>query len=306
MLNGRTKQLKVGIMTYTAKQISDFVGGFLRGENVDVTGVCTVDAPKKNCIGFLKSETNVPNDIEKLESSIWIVPKKFKTTVKSPLVAVDRPRFAFLQVMSLMYKRSFVPGISKTAIISDDAKISEEAKIGEYCVIGPNCEIGPFTELRNHVVLHENVTIGSHCTIKSHAVIGEEGYGFEKDDEGVNQRIIHIGGVRIHDYVEVGAGASICSGTIDPTRVGNHTKIDDLVFIAHNCQIGENCNIIACSEVSGSVKIGDGSWVAPNATILNGVEIGEDVLIGLAAAVTKDCPSKGVYAGVPAKKIRDL
>jgi UDP-3-O-[3-hydroxymyristoyl] glucosamine N-acyltransferase len=156
----------------------------------------------------------------------------------------------------------------------------------------------------DHVKIGPNVRIGAGCKIKSGTVIGEPGFGIEKDEEGDNFRIPHIGGVRIGDSVEIGSLNTICSGTLEPTRVGDLVKTDDHVHIAHNVQIGRNCIITACAEMSGRVVLENDVWLGPNCSIKEGVRIGAGALIGIATLVVKDCEPTGVYAGAPARRLR--
>lgn len=142
--------------------------------------------------------------------------------------------------------------------------------------------------------------------ILSHSVIGEDGFGVETDDAGNLFNIPHIGGVEIGANVQIGSLNSIASGTIQPTVIADYTKTDNLVHIAHNVHIGKNCQITACAEISGSVIIGDRVWLAPNASVMQKITIGDGALVGLGAAVTKSVAPNNVVAGNPAKFIRTL
>ena len=153
-------------------------------------------------------------------------------------------------------------------------------------------------------MISAGATIGKNCLIKSHAVMGEEGFGFELDDDGTPVRIPHLGSVVLGDEVEVGVGSIIARGTIDPTRIGDRVKIDDAVFLAHNVNIGADTLVIANAEVSGSVTIGAKCWIGPSVSILNGITIGEGSLIGLGAVVTKPVPPNVVVVGNPGRVLR--
>ena len=159
------------------------------------------------------------------------------------------------------------------------------------------------TEIREHVVIGHDVRIGAHALIKSHAVIGEEGFGMERDADGDNIRIPHLGSVVIEDHVEVGNFTTVCSGTIAPTRVGDHTKIDDHVHVAHNCRIGRNVIITACAEISGSVVIEDDAWIGPNASVIQGVTLGRNSLLGIGAVAVKSVPDDEIRIATPARRL---
>ena len=110
----------------------------------------------------------------------------------------------------------------------------------------------------------------------------------------------------IGNQVEIGAFNTVCSGTVEPTRVGNYVKTDDHVHIAHNCRVGDNSILTACAELSGSVILGEDVWLGPNCSVNNGVEIADRAFIGLGAVVTKNCVPEGVYAGSPARLLRKV
>jgi UDP-3-O-[3-hydroxymyristoyl] glucosamine N-acyltransferase len=225
-------------------------------------------------------------------------------TLDGTVIAVARPRAAFARAVSELFAERPPSGISQNAVIDPSATIHPTAHIGDFTVIGRGVVIGEGSELRNHVVIGPNVQIGSRALIKSHAVIGEEGFGIDVDDDGNNLRLPHVGSVVIGEDVEIGCFTTICSGTIVPSVIGHHSKIDDHVHVAHNCTIGANVIITACAEISGSVTIGDRAWIGPNASVIQGVTIGEHALVGIAAVVLKSVGPDEVHFGSPARKIR--
>jgi UDP-3-O-[3-hydroxymyristoyl] glucosamine N-acyltransferase len=221
------------------------------------------------------------------------------------VITVLNPRAAFAQTITRRFARPAQTGVAESARIHPDATVDSTATVGEYTVIRAGAVIGPRTEIRDHVVIGHDVRIGADCLIKSHAVIGEEGFGMDKDAEGNNFRIPHVGSVVITDHVEVGGFTTVCSGTISPTRVGDYTKIDDHVHIAHNCRIGRNVIITACAEISGSVIVEDDTWIGPNASVLQGVTLGEHSLLGIGAVAVKSVPADEVRIGNPARRLGD-
>lgn len=219
-------------------------------------------------------------------------------------ILVANPRLAFARILAEFFQEPPSEKIAQTARIGRNVRIGAHVTIGDFCVIGDNVVIGDYTELRHHVVIGRNVTIGKSCLIKSHSVIGEEGFGIEKDEDGMNIRVPHLGGVSIGDHVEIGALNTVCSGTVEPTSVADFVKTDDHVHIAHNCHLGMNSILTACAELSGSVTIGKNVWLGPNCSLLNGINIGDNAFIGLGAVVTKNCSPDGMYAGSPARLLR--
>lgn len=169
--------------------------------------------------------------------------------------------------------------------------IHETAVIPTSCIIFPFVYIGP------------NVELGERVVIQSGARIGGPGFGYEKQDDGVWKYRTHQHGVVIGDDVHIGANACVDAGRHRPTRIGRGTKIDNLVHIAHNVEIGEDCLIIALAEVSGSVEISDGVTVSPAASIREWHKIGNNAHVGIGAVVVKDVPAEETWAGVPARRL---
>jgi len=146
------------------------------------------------------------------------------------------------------------------------------------------------------------VKIGNNCIIKSGVVLGTEGFGFEKDNEGNLFRFPQLGGLLIGDFVEIGANTTVDRGALSDTIIGNHTKINNLCHIAHNNNIGCNVVIAGCVNISGSSTIEDNVWIAPNASIRGWLHIGENAIIGMGAVVTKNVPAGETWVGNPARK----
>lgn len=146
--------------------------------------------------------------------------------------------------------------------------------------------------------------IGDDCIIKSGAVIGQDGFGFERDESDLPFRIKHLGKVIIGNNVEVGSGTTVCKGTLNDTIINDYVKIDDHVHIAHNVIIKKGAMIIACAEISGGVVINENAWIGPNASIIQKLVIGKKSIVGIGANVIKSVADFTVVAGNPAKKIR--
>ena len=293
-----------------AQIIADFLASPLMGKNIPVEAPATLDSAASRRVVFLKKlDEALLQKITGIPELLVILPLGFAAEQLPPgcsAIAHANPRFAFAQVLGKFFAKPKVTGIASTARVDPSARLGKDVVIGHYSVIGPGVVIGDRSEIRNHVVIASGVRIGADCLIKSGAVIGEEGFGFEKDEKGIQTRIPHVGSVTIGDRVEVGALTSICCGTVDNTVIGDDTKIDDHVFIAHNVKTGKNCVIIAAAEVSGSVTLGDNAWLAPACTIINGVSVGADALIGIGAVITKPVEPRAVMGGARAQLLRYL
>lgn len=137
--------------------------------------------------------------------------------------------------------------------------------------------------------------------MKSNTVIGEDGFGFVRDDDGTPLRMPHLGTVVIGDRVEIGSLNTICRATLGQTVVENDVKTDDHVHIAHNCIIRSGALITACAELSGGVIVGRNAWIGPNSSVIQKVEIGENSFVGIGSNVTKPVQRDATVAGNPAR-----
>ncbi|MFA6455573.1 MAG: UDP-3-O-(3-hydroxymyristoyl)glucosamine N-acyltransferase, partial [Bacteroidota bacterium] len=154
--------------------------------------------------------------------------------------------------------------------------------------------------------IYDNVRIGKNVIIQAGAVIGGDGYGYSRNDKGEFEKFPHVGAVLIEDDVEIGANTCVDRGTLGNTIIREGAKIDNLVHIAHNVTVGKHAAVIAQSMIGGSTVIGDYGWIAPSASLMNGIKIGSKVTVGLGAVVTKNIPDGETWAGVPAQPLRDF
>lgn len=232
-----------------------------------------------------------------------------------------------------------LPGIHPSAVVDPSAIVRDGAAVGPLCVVGPEARVGPGAVLLSQVtvaagaevgagcILHPGVRIGEHCVIGQNCIlhhnasIGADGFGFVTTEEGSIervqktgevtafnfdiQRIDSLGNVIIGDNVEIGAGACIDRGTLGPTRIGDGTKIDNLVQIGHNVTVGENVMIAGSSGVAGSVTIGDRAVIGGMAGIADHKKIGDDAIVAAKAGVGGDIEPRAVYAGFLARPIKE-
>ena len=232
----------------------------------------------------------------------------------------------------------FTPGVHSSAVVDPSAKIGDGASVGPLCVVGPEARVGPGAVLLSQVtvaagaevgagsILHpgvrigENCVIGQACILHHNASVGADGFGFVTAGEGSVEsakrtgevaafnvdilRLDSLGNVIVGDNVEIGAGSCIDRGTLGPTRIGDGTKIDNLVQIGHNVTVGENVMIAGSTGVAGSVKIGDRAVIGGMVGIADHKTIGDDAIVAAKAGVARNIEHKGIYAGFPARPIR--
>ena len=224
---------------------------------------------------------------------------------KQQFIFLDNPRLAFVHITNQIYNKKTMVGISSHAIISESAKIGSNCYIGHYATIGDNCMVGDNTVICDKVTLVQNCSIGNGCIIQPCVTMGADGFAFERHPNGDLERFPHLRGVRIGNNVEICANTNIARGSLSDTTIGEGTKVDALVQIAHNVKIGKNSEITTGTIIGGGTSIGDMTWTGLNSTLKDNIKVGNNVLVGAGAAVIKDVSDGDVVAGVPAKSIKD-
>jgi len=221
------------------------------------------------------------------------------------LIFSKHPRRTFKEALNVLYgakKKEY--GVATTASIHESVALPTSIFIGHNVVIEENCILGEGIRIGHNTVIHANTVIKKQVSIGSNCTIGGVGFGYEKNELGIFEQILHIGNVEIEEQVEIGNNTCIDRAVLGSTKIGKYVKIDNLVHISHGVQIKENALIIANSMIAGSVNIGKNTWVAPSSAILNKVSIGDDVTIGLGAIVIRNVPDGEVVVGNPAKSIK--
>jgi UDP-3-O-[3-hydroxymyristoyl] glucosamine N-acyltransferase LpxD len=285
-----------------------------KDENINeivIYSVSTLKNPRDNTLIFVNSlnEEDIKK-LNKIKSCLILLNKNnsYSCSDSNCLLYVDRPRREYAKILDFILKSQHKE--NKKYILKDGYYIGESVFIGKNTIIEPlvfidnDVIIGENCIIKTGAKIRGNVVIGTNCIIKENCVIGDDGFGVERDEDGITYKIPHLGGVNIGDSVEVGALSCICQGTIDPTIIQDYVKIDDCVFIAHNCFIDKGTMIIANAEVSGSVHIGTNCWIAPNSCIRDRIVVGNNTIVGMGAVVIKNIDSNVVVVGNPAKKMK--
>jgi UDP-3-O-[3-hydroxymyristoyl] glucosamine N-acyltransferase len=248
-----------------------------------------------------------------------IVAEDWNRSCSAILVRVKNPDKAFAEAAKWFAPPPvvFQPGVHPTAVVAESAKLGRDVFIGPYCVIEPDvvvgdrcviyagCYIGHGSQIGEdgkfypQVTIREYTRIGKRAIIHNGTVIGSDGFGYVQEG-AVRKKIPQIGIVVIGDDVEIGANVTIDRARFGQTRIGNGVKMDNLIQVAHNVTIGDNCVIIAQVGISGSTSIGERTILAGQAGIVGHLEIGQDVIVGAQAGVTKDVPPETFVLGSPA------
>ena len=242
---------------------------------------------------------------------VFVVEEKWGESVRAELDAIDaafflvgHPRLVMARVLRTTRpdEDTWPAGIHPTASVHPEATIHPSVSIGAYSIVG-RCEIGEGSRVANYCVIHDRSIIGRRVDIRDYCTIGGAGFGFVRNEQGVLERIPHVGGVVIEDDVEIFPYTNVDRGTLVDTRIGRGTKIDHYVHVGHNTVIGEDAILTARVVTCGSSKVGARSWVGIGAIVKESTRVGDDTTIGLGAVVLKPVADGETVAGVPARPI---
>jgi UDP-3-O-[3-hydroxymyristoyl] glucosamine N-acyltransferase len=251
-----------------------------------------------------------------------LVPEGFTGLGAAVLIPSRAPRRDFFRIAEHFVPVSQIRGIHPSAVIDPAAVLGEDVavgacavigpgvQLGDRCAIGPGCYLGPGVALgtdcviESNVSLHKGSELGDRCIVHSGAVIGGDGFGFRWDGSG-HRKVPQLGRVVIEDDVDIGCNACIDRATLGETRIRRGTKIDNLVQVAHNTDIGPHVILVSQAGVAGSSTIGAGAVVAGQAAISDHVKVGAGARIGGQSGVTKDIPPKATVFGTPARPMKD-
>lgn len=286
--------------------------------NVCIGNIRGIHDAEEGDLSFIIDEKYV-GAIEQTKASAILIRADIKADAKIPLIRVNDPRAAF-QTLTKAFAPppiQYEPGIHKTAVVADDAILGDNvcvrpyaviepgATIGDNCIIGTHSYIGHFTTLGDNCHIYQNVTVRERCTIGNNVilqpgvVIGGDGFGYDQID-GKNIKIPQIGTVIIEDDVEIGSNTTIDRARFDKTIVRRGAKIDNLVMIAHNCDVGEDSIICGQAGLSGTAKVGKHVIMAGQSGLVGHIKISDNITIGAQTGVTKDLTGEGFYFGSPA------
>jgi UDP-3-O-[3-hydroxymyristoyl] glucosamine N-acyltransferase len=248
------------------------------------------------------SGLEIISTVKSSTASLILCPLKLKSKLSGQknIIFVDNPRLTFIRCLTKFYSYKLPKGIDSTAIVKTK-KIGKNVSIGPFCYVAKDVIIGDNVTIYGNVYIYDQTKIGNNIIIHASTVIGSDGFGFALNEKNEYEKFIHIGGVEIHDNVEIGASNCIDKGTLQNTIIGKGTKTDNLVHIAHNVRIGKNCLLTAGVTTSGSCNIGDNVYIGTAATLRDWINVGKNSFIGIGSVVVKDVPDGITVMGIPAK-----
>jgi len=304
-----------------ASEIAEFVKGELRGtEDPEIDAVSDFGSAGPGTITFLEKPTDSSTN-----ASCVITSSETDTSEFIASIVVETPKLAFSRIAAIIHKpKPRDVEIHDTAVIAENAQLGEQLFIGAYVCVGEASTIGDGTQIRAGAKIGDNVSIGRECVIHpnvfigdgstvgnnvilhSGVVVGADGFGYVNDDDGTHVKFPQIGSVVIEDNVEIGANTCIDRGSLGETRIGAGTKIDNLVQIAHNVQIGKRCIIASLSGIAGSSTLEDDVVLGGQVGIADHVTLRQGVVIGSKSAVFPNkIISGGIWSGIPVEPLDD-
>ena len=290
-------------MEFTAKQIADMINGRVEGNpDAKINTFAKIEEGKEGAISFL-SNPKYTAYIYDTKSSVVLINEDVELTqpVSCTLIRVQNAYECVAKLLqlyaSMMPKKT---GIDPLAFVSKSAKIGENVYIAPFAYIGDNVTIGDGTRIFPHVTIYDGCKIGKNVTIHAGSVIGADGFGFAPNQEGYD-KIPQIGIVVIEDDVEIGANTCVDRSTMGQTIIHKGVKLDNLIQVAHNCEIGENTVMSAQVGMAGSTKIGAWCMVGGQAGFSGHIKIADKTFVGAQAGVISNTKGDGEQLiGAPA------
>ncbi len=305
-------------MTLTTAEIAKRLEGEILGDaTLPLTGFATADKAVPGDLTFAENEQYFA--AAENSAAAAIIAFQGATSTKKTVISVKNPRIAFARALELFFSEPKpAAGIHPSAVVSASAQVDPTAHIGPNCVIGDRVKIGARvilvsgnnigqdstlgddTKLFPNVTIYGRSQIGKRVRIHSNTTIGSDGFGYVFDG-GIHRKVLQVGTTLIGDDVEIGAGVAIDRGALGATRIGKGTKIDNLVHIAHNVEIGDHCLICGQVGIAGSAKLGNYNVLAGQVGIAGHLQLGNQVTVGSKSGVMHNIPDGETWLGMPAQ-----
>ncbi|UTW63333.1 UDP-3-O-(3-hydroxymyristoyl)glucosamine N-acyltransferase [bacterium SCSIO 12741] len=317
-------------MEFTAKQVADLLTGTVEGDpEVKISKLSKIEEGESGSLTFLANEAYTEY-IYETDASVAIVAETFSPSrpIKESLtlVRVADPRMSFAKLLEAYQQfRNSKVGIHPSAVVADSAQIGEQVYIGPGVSIGEQCKVGNGVKLHANVtlgdmvsigdntqvlanaVVHADTVVGKECMIYSGVILGGDGFGFAPNSENNYQKVVHIGNVIVEDHVEIGSNTTIDKGTLGSTVIRKGAKLDNLIQVGHNVEVGENTVIAAQTGIAGSTKIGKNCMIGGQVGIVGHLSIADGVKIAAQSGIGGPIKEENsLWQGSPAIKVRDF
>ena len=309
-------------MEFSAQQIAMLLGGKITGDaNRKVSDVGPIESAHEGQLSFLCDAKYLPH-LPQTGASVVLMTDSiaFEGETNATLIRVENARAAMGQLLALVAKamNPAKQGIEQPCFVSEGVTIPEDAYIGAFAYIGKNVQLGKGVQIYPHTYIGDNVKIGDNtilysgvkvyyncvigkdCILHAGVVIGGDGFGFEPDAKGVNQKLPQIGIVIIEDDVEIGANTTVDRAMMGSTIIRRNAKLDNLVQVAHNVEIGESTFMCAQVGVAGSTKVGGHCILAGQVGVAGHITIADNCIFGAQSGIANNVKKSGMYQGSPA------
>lgn len=309
-------------MEFSAQQIAMLLGGKITGDaNRKVSDVGPIESAHEGQLSFLCDAKYLPH-LPQTGASVVLMTDSiaFEGETNATLIRVENARAAMGQLLALVAKamNPAKQGIEQPCFVSEGVTIPEDAYIGAFAYIGKNVQLGKGVQIYPHTYIGDNVKIGDNtilysgvkvyyncvigkdCILHAGVVIGSDGFGFEPDAKGVNQKLPQIGNVIIEDDVEIGANTTVDCAMMGSTIIRRNAKLDNLVQVAHNVEIGESTFMCAQVGVAGSTKVGGHCILAGQVGVAGHINIADNCIFGAQSGIANNVKKSGMYQGSPA------
>ena len=303
-------------------EIAEWIGAAIDGDDsLEITGLAKIEEAQSGNLSFIANPKCVKH-IETTNASAVLVDMDFPASERT-LLRIENPYFAFLQLAKRFYQQAsqIEKGVHESAIVGEGTTIGADAAIGPFVfigkdcrigdnaiifpgvVIGDNCEIGNNCLFYSNISIREQCKVGNNCIIHPGAVIGSDGFGFAFEG-GRYHKLPQMGIVVLEDDVEIGANAANDRATMGETKICQGAKLDNLIQIAHNVEIGKHTAVAAQAGISGSTKIGQYVMIGGQAGLVGHINLADKAKIGAQAGVTKSVAEDQYVTGYPARPFR--
>ena len=299
-------------------EISERLGASLQGDGgIEITGVRGIEEAGPSEITFI-ANPKYSSLSRTTKAAAILVPVDFPE-IPTPTLRLANPYFAFAQALGFFYQPPhYAPGIHSTAVVDATATIGADSHIGAYAVIGPQVKIGDHATILPHVVLYpgvragdyffahahavvrEGCILGDHVTLENGVIIGADGFGFARDNDGNWQKIPQSGPVRVGNHVDIQANACVDRATVGATEIADGAKIDNLVQVGHGSKIGKNTLVCSQAGLAGSSVVGANAILAGQAGVAGHCELGDGVILTAQSGVSHDVAAGKMLSGSPA------
>lgn len=308
-------------MEFSAQQIAMLLGGKITGDaNRKVSDVGPIESAQEGQLSFL-CDAKYIHHLSNTNASVVLMTESiaFDDKTNATLIRVENARAAMGQLLSLVAKamNPAKQGVEHPSFVSEGVQVPDDAYIGAFAYIGKNVQLGKGIQIYPHTYIGDNVKIGDNtilysgvkvyyncvigkdCILHAGVVIGSDGFGFEPNAQGVNQKLPQIGNVIIEDDVEIGANTTVDRAMMGSTIIRRNAKLDNLVQVAHNVEIGESTFMCAQVGVAGSTKVGGHCILAGQVGVAGHITIADNCVFGAQSGIANHVKKPGLYQGSP-------